>query len=598
MSKAAFDLSRQTQALLPIHTSIRSICESVGIDVVAAEDFAQKNNLPLPWNESVSPENVLKSARELLKRPPQVGLDSMEVIDNFITSVTLSNVPVGLLGALAAVGNQFWDGPAKVGFLTHFPLEAYVDFSLPSDEQIDRGEYAVHPDGMRGALCWLVHDILAAGALQNTPLSKESSEVIDILVRYAVVTLVDCAHSSARSGGSSFNLIGELETTLSNLGKYYAETKPRVAQLYKVLIEECEAVSDRQDPELRLHENLLRLYPDPFLELNLSGVRISQESSAMTEAYRATMTLTNFLRDPITSQPEWAHPLEVAAEEIKTKDLVRLVFCGSDLLTSRKAREVLFDLLDKAPGVTLAISADHFFTPGATDPSYKDLVDSLNHFIKTNVESHLTLRTSEPDFEAKKQSTVDFLRAAVTKLGHKNVLVVSPSDTKSFKPAKGSHTCLIASTLEGEVTDTQGKVTVDLNKREPENGAVVRLRESLNNEMPRAIIVGGILSSIRSSVVPTLAQQDLPRDKHGLNGLRPTEIAVRLSQVTLEGVGPFPTLTHEDFARPSLGLGSGLAIMYTGQHEEVEEELSMDSEDAPRHDEGAGTGNLVGSKRA
>lgn len=590
MSNTALDLSRQVQALSPIRNDIRAICESVGIDTKAAEDFAQKNKLLLPWHESVSPEASLKSAREILKNPPVRGQDAMEVVDHFTQSAVFSDVPIGLIGALAAVGNKFWDAPAKAGFLMHFPPAAYTAFTLPTFES---GASYADPNGVRGALCWLVHDVLAAGALQNTPLSKESSEVIDILVKHAVISLVDCARCSARSGGPDFNLIHELDGTLSNVGIYHAETRPRVAQLLKVVTEECNAVDDRDYLEIRLHEELLRLYPDPFLELNLSGVRISKESSVMTAAYRATQALTNFLSEPITSQPEWSNPLGAAADEIKTKELVRLDFKGIDLLTSTKGREVLFDLLSQAPGTTLALPVDLFFTRRPADPSYEDLAADLNHFIEKNVESYLLQRTSQPDFDIRKERTVDFLRTAIDKLGYEKVIVVSPADMEFIDAEDGSHICLITETSGAKVTNTEGKVTIHLYKREPDDDAVVRMQNVLAPIYPEAILAGNIQSAIIASVVPTLAQQDTPRDKHGLNGLWPAAQGLALSNVNIEGVGQFPNLNRKHFALSE----RGLVIMYTGQHEEPEEELPMDAEDAPREEEDSNTGTMVGSKR-
>jgi len=584
MSNTELDLNKEIKALSPIQQQIRSICDNINLDTEAAETFAAKSGFSLPWHESVSPRASLGSARKILDTPPTSEQAALDVVDYFVNSDICSKVPVGLVGALAAASNQFWDAPAKAGFLIHFPLEVYKDFTRPSVEP----GFDVDPDGVRGALCWLVHDVLAVEALHKLPLSKESSQVIDILVKHAVILLADCAYYSTGDD----DIIDALEKTLTNLARQHSGTGPRVAQLLKVLNEDSQDVDNRTPPEIRLHEDLQRLYPDPFLKPDLSGERILEELSAETKAYRAALALTNFSQDSITSKPEWSNPLGAAADELKTKKLVRLDLRSSDLLTSAKAREVLFEILSQAPDTKLALPVDLFFKRAPSDPTYEDLASELNLCIERGQNSCLVSKTSQSNFDIRKVQTFEFLNSVTELLGYKQVKVVSPADTQLDNTSEASHICLI-DTSGAKVGAAEGKVTINLNKREPEASWVAGLKELLDRDSPKAITAGHIQSAICQTVVPTLGQQDMPRDKHGLNGVRPKAIGLTLSEMNIEGVGRFPKLLEADF-KPT---DRGLVIMYNGQHEGPEEELPINAEDAPREEERDSTDKLVGSKR-
>jgi|GEM_PF-4553653 len=594
MSNRELDLGARIQALTPLHQSIKTICESVDLDVQAAERFAKKSGLFLPWHDEVTPQGSLESAREILLTKPGTVSNASDVVSYFVQSYTQSKAPVGLIGALAVTNNQFWDAPEKAGFLAHFPQQVYQEFT----EWTRDPHLPVNPDGVCGALCWLVHDVLAAEALQKTRLRNEDSQVIDILLKYTVISLIEVAQGEARHGTDQCPIINKLDEVLTTFGSKYSAARGRISDLYSIYMQESATQLDSEPSCLRLLADLERVFPDPLQVLARSSLKISGESTEAVEIYRAAQALTNFLKDPLVSRPEWADPLGVAADEIKSKELVNLFFNGADLLTSSRAREVLCDLLSRVPGVKLVLSVDQLLSRKPNDPQYEDLAKDVNYLISTNIPSYLINTTSQPDFEIRVAQMIGFLHEVGDRIGRKNIKIIAPQEVSSVSVDSGAPVCLIsgpASPLHlGEpVPFTWSKIGISLRPPKQDDGVVARLRRVIDEGLGSQLASECIWSAIMSVVVPNLAQQDLPRDQHGLNGLRVVEVAPELSQVRIEGLGLFPTISRKLYEETGY-----LRIVYTGRYDDPEEEQPVDAEDTPLQDDLSDAGDLVGSKRS
>lgn len=103
-------------------------------------------------------------------------------------------------------------------------------------------------------------------------------------------------------------------------------------------------------------------------------------------------------------------------------------------------------------------------------------------------------------------------------------------------------TCLISGTVSPFhpselVPVTRSMIGISLSTPQQDDGVVARLRRVINEGLGLKLTSPCIWSEITSVVVPNLAQQDLPRDKHSLNGLRVVEVPPKLSQVRIGGWG-------------------------------------------------------------
>jgi hypothetical protein len=584
MSDTAFDFNKHVQALTEVHRDVKSICEAVGIDVKAAEAFAAQQGLALPWHDSVTPQRCLKEARSILSTPPEAGQETDDILTDLVCSY--HGETLGLIGTLAVVDNQFWDPAAKAAFLIYFPFVQYERFTLPCPKEF--GAPHPEPDGLRGALCWLVHDVLALQVLGQTELPKECSQVLDILSRNLGVQLAQHSFDAAKGASADeFNLSDQIEGVLLTLAQRNPLVSDTVKETLSVFTLECKS-TEAPYASVRLADDLQQLYPDPVSAPDLRGERIGLEAQSLKEATRAALTLTNHLEQTLTSRPEWETPLVSVANDILMKGTVQLQFTDCRIAASHKARDILVDIIQQTPRVQLVFSVDQFFPRGPNDPSYQDLASELNHFITTDLASAFVSKVNVPDLAAQKDQTVGFLRDICSVAGAKNVKVLTPQELAMFKPAEGVPTCLVTH-ARANLAHVAETVVISLKGREQDDSAAASLSANIQLGMPPSLLAGSIQCAIFNCVIPLLGKKDLPKDQHGLNGYRSEEVVLSLSGENVDGIGQFP-LMEPSHARPT---GRGLVIVYTGKDEQLDDELPMDTEDTSLDEDPSETGDLV-----
>jgi hypothetical protein len=256
-----------------------------------------------------------------------------------------SNPLLNLVAVVALVENKNWEPPAKAAFIRFFPFSVYDHFS-ESFFDINTAESA--RAAFHGELCWLVHDLQVLHALDSSGISEECKQVFSILDNHIVNIFTQRILAQAHTGEhEEIDFKRETEGLLFELGKLCPHLAPKVSALLTSL----NTTKERQSPGIIFYDELSRFYPDPIYPPDLNGEFLALEALQGFRVEAVLARINDVLREPITSRMEWSNPLGAAADQIRSTEVTDLRFTACDLLTTKKAQEVLFDLLSRVPDV-------------------------------------------------------------------------------------------------------------------------------------------------------------------------------------------------------------------------------------------------------
>jgi hypothetical protein len=578
MANLSPDLDKHVAALRKIHGEIKDLCASLSIDVEAINRFSETRTIALPWHDAMDPQLCLNRAREVLREVPRpANAEGEYELLRELGGKYFSQHIIGFIGALAIIHNDFWEPPTKAEFLEFFAFKQYLHCVDGSFE--DR----YSPTGLRGSVCWLVHDLLCIEALRRGGLSDECSSALEAIKNNLGIELFSyCAEQSMDEVSTKeISFYQEIERVLFDLARLKPETAPIVRDVLQVLQVCRDDRNSSSDGMFQISAAFRALFPEAVKPPNLSGTRIENEALRHVNEYSGALTLTNDLEKTLTGDAAWAAPIDAAAKEIQTKSAVRLEFKDADLVFSDKARKVLLEILMRVPGVEVIFTLDQFFTREIEGPLHKEVSEALNGFIKTENGTLLDLVVRDLKLDSVKEQWKQLLRDVCGVVGWKKVRVVS--DEQLHDISLPDLACVITDSPSFRLP---GNVNVFLKTREPGSSAINDLRGLLSHSPPPIIVAPWILKIVREFVVPTLGERNLPQDQNGLNGYRPEDILRCLSGKSFNNIGLIPDFeARENFWPDSRNLNHyGLTIQYNGQHEEPEVEepevgVPVDKED-------------------
>jgi hypothetical protein len=311
-----------------------------------------------------------------------------------------------------------------------------------------------------------------------------------------------------------------------------------------------------------------------------------------------SFALSDFVKEKLTSSPEWTNPLGEAAEQIRSGSTTYLYFDDADIVRSSKAREVLLDLVVQCPSTKFVFPVQLFFTRGEGDPSFKDLSAELNIFVDTDLSSRIVSKTSQPNFEDQKARVVGFLREIVAISGSKKVSIVSTEEIEATSNSDLGPTCVLKKGIPDKNTGKSEKaIQISLKLKDADDRSVQRLKKCLElwDYKPGFLVNGALSSALDRSVIPTIgAESENERDRHGLNGYCPADIMSHLSGATIGSIGTLPEIDLSQFPFPL----PSLRIVYTGRGEEQPEEDPIDTASLGEDEETDQNNDLVGSSNS
>lgn len=267
------ELGRYGAALVPLHEQIRGICEKVGIDVEAAERYAKESSSVLPWDESAKPQSCIERTRKILaacsdntKSRDELRVDLSEEFYNELSC------PLGFVAASEVVSNTMLSEDAKAAFLSQLVADFYEEIINPEHEE------KPNPEAIPGAVCWIVHDILAAQKLEATCSDPKFKEVSGALMHRLGLWIVQTAGWEANEDNNSFELIKSVEDALMRLPQIENSSVAGVTKLLRTISPKHKEQEDQDPPFLQLESALSVIYPEKFFS-TLDSSQIAKEAN-------------------------------------------------------------------------------------------------------------------------------------------------------------------------------------------------------------------------------------------------------------------------------------------------------------------------------
>jgi hypothetical protein len=218
---------------------------------------------------------------------------------------------------------------------------------------------------------------------------------------------------------------------------------------------------------------------------------------------------------------EWADPLGVVVEQLGIRTVY--LHIEGDLLSSRKAKDVVLEVLARAPSTNVILPIDYFVQRRGDDDTYVDLAAGINMYIKEGRWAFVTAKFNNPEFEPKKEKLKDFIDSVIAIVGRDRIQITAPRDLDSLV-ARHRSSLVFSKKSAGEIQRGEFGVEISLRRRESDERVVGELIKtaSLPLLVPDMLLCWPIIGATDRFVIPFIAEtdQDTPRDRFGLNGFR------------------------------------------------------------------------------
>jgi len=514
------------RALAPVDQEIRGLCERIGLQVDLLDGLAKSSaSLPLPW--SATSRERAREASGILKKAPPPNLSASAVESHLSNTVDPTDTTFhGIIGAVMAVENPNWSGPAKSAFtfsLSTAHVTAMEQAIIFARSEADTSLFC------EAAIAWVLYDALGAAALSCCNLSSTATQVVSALQDYSLRFIGATYHLHLQEGTLLENHPwSKLEDIVLALTHHCPNIGPQVKRMMPVL---RSALNDEpQGADVMLASELEAILAPSSPDLS-DGALDGEEIGTIAREYQKNVETNLAMAKhfiPLVDEDEWSKPLASLAE-LADSALVQTTFLTQSFWTSATVLEVMRSTISHMHTKPhIVISTTDIGLVSGDSSSVVEIVDGIRTYLRTGQRSHAELGTVAPAQRESLRSFVDFLDQMRDLIGAERIHVVVGNGVGDYLRTHPVTGFLFAS---GEhELPPHNTVTFDLSGRsEINHDNLARIRERLKifeRDMPFMAAVE--IDLLAKELVRFLASTRGGGDALGLVGFKPTT-ALRLA---------------------------------------------------------------------